>query len=339
MARTRRDTAPAVPATEAQPSEQDTVASTDNTEAAQADGQAAEGTDTKTDVVEPDEKAAEQPLDLEPFKTAVQAAVAQRDASTGTVPVEAFEGPNKAYRDLPGAKGKSAGRKYLAEEMTDLLNGAINDPSKIFQAKAFMQVQNALVAAGPKAERKPKEPVDPTEEFVSQYGALLLAVDFHEQRKPAEVKDDWADRVTNLRQTLGDPLKTYATWVESTEEDKGDEPEVSAVVKRAYRLTVGRVTAKPGRKPSADGTSTRTPRDPDAPRRSIEAHIRSALSGKPVGYKALISELVKHKSTEYGDDQPSAGAISAWLKSPKARKGVQLVMVNGHMGAEVTEAA
>jgi hypothetical protein len=299
-------------------------------QAGATEGSVTEPSDTEK--TEPTEKPAEKPLDLEPFQTAVRAAVDQRDASTGTVPDGAFSEPNKAYRELPGAKGKGAAKRWLAEQMTALLNGAVDDPTKIYEAKAFMQVQNALVATGPKAEPKPKAPADPTEDFVGQYAALLLAIDLHASRLPEKVQADWETQVNKIREDEAAGLATYTAWADSTDEDKGDEPEVSLVVKRAYKLAAGKAAGKAHRTTSATpGTST--PRDPDAPRRSIEAHIRSAFADKPLGTQMKIAEIVNHRSDEYGTDAPSPGAVSARLQSNKPLPGFQLVMIDGKKGA------
>ena len=51
----------------------------------------------------------------------------------------------------------------------------------------------------------------------------------------------------------------------------------------------------------------------EATRRDIGAHIVSAFAGLPEGAFLTVREIRAHRSDEYGDEFPSAGAISARL--------------------------
>ena len=48
-------------------------------------------------------------------------------------------------------------------------------------------------------------------------------------------------------------------------------------------------------------------------RRDIGAHIASAFAELPDGTFLTVREIRRHRSDEYGDEFPSAGAISARL--------------------------
>lgn len=48
-------------------------------------------------------------------------------------------------------------------------------------------------------------------------------------------------------------------------------------------------------------------------RRDISKHIQSAFADLPVGSFLSIAEIVRHRSEEYGDDHPAAGAVAARL--------------------------
>ena len=98
----------------------------------------------------------------------------------------------------------------------------------------------------------------------------------------------------------------YLAWLQSDAEDKGDEPaDLTPVVKNAVKLALGKAAKAGGR---SGGGSTFT-----GERRDIGKHIESAFADVPSGKFLTVAEIRKHKSEEYGDNPPSAGAISARL--------------------------
>lgn len=244
------------------------------------------------------------------FVAAAETASEARDESTGTVPEAQIAEVNKAYAALDGIKLKNAAKRYLNEA----LKGAMN-VRDVVKARSFMDLNENLKATGSKKAgkaREPKAPVDPTEAFVERVTVLNLAAQLVGEVVPEGVAEDWADKAeTLIGETNLDQIAAYRTWLLSDAEDKGDAPEVSATIQAAVKLSLGR-SAKPGKAPKRaggnGGGSTY-----DGPRRDIGKHILEAFADKPSGHFMLISDIRKFKSSEYGDDHPSAGAISSRL--------------------------
>lgn len=241
---------------------------------------------------------AEVEVDLTDFKSAVQTAVAEADKSTGEIAPAVLEPVVKAYRAIEGLKGKNAAKAYLAEQM----RVAMND-SNIQGARSYLQLQDSMTA-GSGGSSAPKAPADPTEAFVQQYGTLRLALALTE---PGEgVGDDWQDKAKALVDGSMESARAYKAWLTSDAEDKGDEPEASAVIKNAVKLSLGKSAKAGGRASSGGGTFT-------GERRDIGKHIASAFAEVESGTFLTVAEIRNHKSDEYGDNPPSAGAISARL--------------------------
>ena len=145
-------------------------------------------------------------------------------------------------------------------------------------------------------------PADPTGAFVQRTVVLKLA---NSLLKPGEgVTDDWADKSNELFNELKSKADEFLDWYTSTAEDKGDEPEVNPLVKAAVKMSQGKA-AKVG---SKSGGAAYT-----GERRDIAAHITEAFADQEVGTFLTVAEIRKFRSTEYGDNPPSAGAISARL--------------------------
>jgi hypothetical protein len=49
------------------------------------------------------------------------------------------------------------------------------------------------------------------------------------------------------------------------------------------------------------------------PRRDVGQHIISAFTDKPEHAELTVAEIARHRSVEYGDDSPGAGAVAARL--------------------------
>lgn len=244
---------------------------------------------------------------VETFQSAVADALGHegRDAGTGVLPEVAFTPVITAYAALPGAKGKSAGRNFLADKMQESMFG--ND----FQAaRSYLELTNKLKAE--KISATPRETivrvkVDPTVAFVDQMTALMLAVNL--VPVPADVKENWAELAEDKAVKLEEDTVKYAEWLAT--DQSTDAPEVDAVVVAAGRIAQGRVT-KP-RKPS---TGASTPRvASDGPRGDVGIHIREALNSVQVGEFMSISQMSNAVTSEYGGDKKpvSAGAIAARL--------------------------
>lgn len=242
-------------------------------------------------------------VDLTAFQSAVQSAKDEADTSTGEVPEASLAGVTAEYRKLDGIKAKNAAKRVVGDAMRDAMNSG-----DFAGARAYLMIQdNALVAAasggGSKTERAP---ADPTENFVQRVATLNLASTLSQESVPEGVSEDWGSKVGDLVNTSLEQARAYTTWLEADEETRGDEPEVTAVVRNAVKLSQGK-SAKAGTR-SGGGGGTFT-----GERRDIGAHIVSAFEGKDEGTFLTIAEIRNTRSEEYGDNPPSAGAISARL--------------------------
>jgi hypothetical protein len=269
------------------------------------------------------------PVDLSAFEAAVSAAVDEADVTTGEVPEASLSTVTIEYRKLEGLKAKNAAKKLVADGMKE----AMNDNS-LPKARAYLSLQEkALVAAsGSTGGSTPRQPADPTEAFVQRIATLNLASAAAQANVPDGVAEDWGVRVGNLVTESSEAVSGYVKWLTSDDENKGDEPEVSVVVKAAAKLSLGK-SAKAG---GARITSSGTPYTGE--RRDIAKHIVEAFGDQEVGTFMRVSEIRKFHSSEYGDDLPSAGAISVRLfpksgDSTMPKLGIQPDVRDGKKGA------
>lgn len=283
-----------------------------------------ESTENKSDDKK-DEKPAE--VDLTEFSTALASAIDQRDETTGTPPEAAYSAVNVAYRKLDGAKAKNKAKALITKGITDAMN-ALDAPL----ARAHLLVQEHLSASGPVSgagAKANREPVDPTEAFVERVVTLDLARAL--VVKPEGVGDEATDKATELYQKSFGDAQTYLEYLQTDEDKRGDEPEVSVFVKSAAKLALGKA-ARPGGAKASSGTAQPF----QGERRDIAKHIENAFAEKEAGTFLTIAAIRNAKSPEYGDDLPSAGAISARL-FPKSGKvtieGVEPAEVEGKKGA------
>lgn len=268
--------------------------------------EAAATTETETKV--------ESPIDLTAFESALDAALAESDASTGTIPEGALHGVIKAYQELDGAKAKSAARRKLEAGV----KAGLEPNGDVVRARALHQVSNSITTAKGAAKSE-KAPVDPTEAFVQQAVALQLAYSHVTQNVPEGVSEDWKDRASKLAGETVEDLDKLAKY-----SGEGEAPAVSDLAKRALKLAQGKATGgKKSSGPRAPFTGTR---------HDISKHIAEAFAGEEVGKVLTVAQIVGFKSTEYGDDQPSPGAVSARL-FPKSGKctleGIEAVEASG----------
>jgi hypothetical protein len=283
--------------------------------------------DTTTEATEA-APAAPEP-DLSNFESAVDAAVEASDPDTGTVPLDAASEVTKAYRELEGIKAKNRAKAYVNDKMRDAMNSA-----DLGRARAFLNLgESALVAAAGSKAAAEKVPADPTEAFVQRVATLQLAYGLATQTVPEGVAEDWADRVNTLVSGSFGNAQAYQAYLANDDEDKGDEPEASAVVKNAVKLSAGK-SAKVG------GGSGRAGVPFTGERRDTGEHIKHAFSDVEDGTFLSIADIRNKKSPEYGDTQPSAGAISARLfpggngdKSSLVKFGIRSTTQDGKKGA------
>lgn len=262
--------------------------------------------------------------DLTAFKAAMEAAVAEADTTTGEVPEASLAAVTKEYRALDGIKAKNAAKALANDGMKDQMAA-----DNLAGARAYLNIgEHALVAAAgvSKGERVP---ADPTENFVQRVGTLRLAYGLAVNTVPEGVKDTWSEKVDTLVGEQTDNANSYFTWLQADPETRGEEPDVTAVVRNAAKLAQGK-SAKAG---VSRGGGTFT-----GERRDIGQHVMAAFEGKDVGTFLTIAEIRNTRSDEYGDNPPSAGAISARLfpksgTSSMEKVGIKPDTQNGKKGA------
>ena len=258
------------------------------------------GVAVATDTVEVKESKPEVVVDLTAFQAAVDAALAASDPDTGTVPEANLAEVQHAYRELPTGKPKSEARKLLNEGMrTSMTDG------NIASARAYMSLSDDLSAPAPKAPREPKAPANPTDGFVAKVAGIQLAYTLVTGDVPEGVDADWSEKVNAALAEAMPQIDAFKAWSENEDEDKGEAPETGYVARTALKIAAGKA---PGAKASTGGGSTY-----QGERRDVAVHIQSAFENELTGKFLSVAEIRKFKSAEYGDDAPSAGAISARL--------------------------
>lgn len=262
-----------------------------------------EGTETPTEKVEPD---------LTAFIAAADAAVVSGE----------YEAVNAEYNKLERA-GKSAATSHVNGQIKANLTAKTETDEQKEKAKdlafAWGQLGQALKTVKAAKAKEPKAPVNRTEVVVDQLASLYLAYTTAKAAvNPEGLDTDWADKVVAKVTEVGPQVEQLVAWRNLPEPAEGTEPtpepEVSDVARRAVRLAFqgGKTSAKSGGKASTGGGSTYA-----GPRRSIHKHISEAFAGHPVGTFLSVAAIRSFESSEYGTDLPSAGAISAAMKSPK----------------------
>lgn len=296
MARRNREnestsTAPEEVATEATPTaEENSVTVTD-----ESTSTAPESTpEVPEEAAAPAEKQ-EAPIDLTAFTGAVEAAVTGRDEASGDPSEELILAAQTEYRNLEGLKAKNAAKKLVEEKMREAMNSR-----DILAARAYMMVSDNLTA-GASGSKGSSTPADPKEAFTQRVQALLLAQTLLADQAPEGVT--FGEVAVTDEQT--DAARALLAHEQSEAEDKGDAPEASNVVKAAVKLATGKA-ARVGGAGRSGGTFT-------GERKDIGKHIAEAFGSVEPGTFLTIAQIRSHKSEEYGDNPPSAGAISARL--------------------------
>ena len=246
-------------------------------------------------------KPEEAPVDLTAFNAAVETALKEKDTATGELALAIIAPVQTEYRKLDGVKAKNAAKKVLNDAVKAGMNAM-----DIQTARANMQLLDAMTPAsgGGTKSSEPKAPADPTEAFAERVAALNLAYNLAIGDVPEGVKEDWETKVGELVSAASPQASAYLAWTLNEAEDKGDAPEASNVAVSAVKLSQGKAAGR-----RASGTSTPFTGE----RRDIAKHIAEAFEGSESGAFLTIAEIRNHKSEEYGDNPPSAGAISARL--------------------------
>lgn len=265
------------------------------------------------------------PIDLTEFKETVSKAVDQ-SSTDGTVGDEDFKAVTEAYRALSSQpdsrKAYKQAREFVEEGMKSNLAKA-----QVREAVAFMNLQEALVhGAGAAAGGTTRKPADPLEDYVTKLVTVELAASIVASEVPEGVDPEKASEEVGKRvAALSASIDTYRAWLDNTDENKGDAPEVDALLVRAFKVARGRGAKVSSSTPRAAYTGER---------RNVGTHIQQVFAAVEPGTFLKVSAIAKAKSSEYGDDSPSAGAINAKLKSAKGLgiDGLEVVTQDGALG-------
>jgi len=281
--------------------------------------------DTASEEAAKAEAEAKAEASVEAFQEAARAAVAEADPTTGTIAEAHLEPVKLAYRAVEGGiKYKNQAKNFVSDEMKAVLEAG--DLEKMFNAVAWNNISSAIAVA-PKAQAAPKVTVSPNKLHADKVQALSLAYDLVTADLPEGVTEDFMDEVDeNDNLTVAEE---YLAWVRDESEDKGDEPEVSNVIRQAVKLALGK---GPRKGTKAGGGSTYA-----GPKRSVAAHVRHAFDTVESGTFLTMTEIRNIKSPEYGDDLPSGGAINQLLRpsngKPTSFEGVSVEQQEGKWGA------
>ena len=268
---------------------------------------------------------------LDAFKAAAEAGLEEMDTDTGTLPLAATDRVGTEYRKLDGQKAKNLAKAWVEDSIREAIAG---DNPSMQRARAYVEIRDALAASTASKSTAPKEPVDPAVGYANRLASLALAQRIVSNEVPDGVDADKAqEQASELVTSLTDQVEQYRNWKNSDAEDKGDEPQVSPVVKAAFKLATGKATGSSRASSGGGGGNSY-----DGPKGDVAKHIAEYMSDKPVGHFAKISEIAKFKSEEYGDRFPSQGAITASLfNSDGSPKSAEKLRVKGVEPVEKTD--
>lgn len=313
-----------------------------------------ENTDENTDLAEdenapatPEEQASVEQLgavtapkpdipeaDFTDFDAAVEAILAPHRAAEANGTTTSGE-PDQAlipdlvaaYQALEGAKNKRVGRDRIKA-----ISEASMNEDNFYTAKAAMLLDDHLVSAkAPKgSKRPPKTPVDPTSDYVDHMLVLNLAFQYAGRTQPESLAADWQDGYNSKLPDLTDELKNFL--------DAGGDTATLAddsLVAKAIKLGTQRKTKSGGTRSASVNPSGAAQKNYTGPPRSIVKHIQEAFANAESGTFLKINDIAKFQSDEYGEDRPSAGAISGQVKNAKFKRNfpdLEVAEMNGTKG-------
>lgn len=293
------------------------------TDTAEATEQAAPATEAPA---EAPAEAKKDEVDLTAFTTAVEAAIAEKDGTTGALPVAQIEAVKAQYQSLDGLKAKNAAKK----DLQDRLRTAIAKADVSTAAAVMKLVDDACVAGGKSTSTSEKTPADPAEAYIARLVALNLAYSLAANDVPEGVDADEArGKAQEQVNGLAEQADALFTWTKADPETRGDEPDTNPLAKRAVRLVQGKVSG--GRSTSTGGGSTKENRGNTA------RHIQLFFKDQPVGAKAKIAEIAKFVSEEYPTGDASPGALNSRMKSNNPVPGVTASTLDGKFAVEKVE--
>lgn len=309
-----------------------------------AEGAATENTEQQEQPTGPTDEEIAAAVEQFMAKVAEVMASDARDTATGVLSEEQLSQVKVAYGELPAGKARTQAKTWVNEQVGKGIENA-----DAAQARSYYLIkQKSLTAARSASTTVAKPKVDPVDAFVEEVAALYLAP--WAVQVPDGMPEDWGDKVQALAEKLTEQVPVYAGWVDAVaampedadESTRPEEPEVSEVVKRAVRIARGRSANVRRKKASGESGESGASRAPyTGTRRDIGKHIREALeSAKGEGKTFLtLTEIGNFRSTEYGSDKPSSGAIQARLFPTGGRActltGIAPEIVNGKRGARL----
>lgn len=253
----------------------------------------------------PVEDAVKEPVDLTAFYEAANELADTADETNGQPTDEAIEKMNAAFRALPaGKEGRLAGKEWLFEQVKIAL-----DAADIPRARSFTAAHENVSAA--KGGGSAKEPVNPTQAFVEKVASLFIATELAQDSfLPENLDEGWQEKLTELTEaeSTSEAVQAWKEYSELEGDEKAEatEPDVPGFVKAAFKMASTKVVRR-------GGGGGRPANVYDGPKRSIRKHIDEAFADKESGAFLKVGEIAKFKSEEYGDDNPSSGAVNAHL--------------------------
>lgn len=252
----------------------------------------------------------EETIDLTAFEAAVAEAVEGSDSTTGEVPEVEVAKVRDAYQALPGIKAKNAAKNALTDMLKQYLVAL--DPAK---ARSVMVLNERATVAGKSAA--PKKEVNLEEQYVTKVATLTLALYLAQNAVPEGVEQDAA-----VEKATAQANEAFAEAVEVAGSEDGSTE--NSLIKAALKVASTKARKSGTRVSSGE-------------RRDLGAHIQEAFDSVESGTFLSVAEIKKFKGTVYGDEQPSAGAITNRLE-PKSGKpttipGVTVEHRGGKLGA------
>lgn len=268
--------------------------------------------DTNTPATEaPAETPTEQPTeqaapDLTEFNSVVESVLATRDEATGELTEENKGRVTTAYRALDQAAKRAAKDKAEADMMDAVqkLDGPL--------ARALSEVRASLIAGG--SSKSEKAPADPAAAYVQRMASLRLAVQIAEAEAPTVEGRDLGVEIDKLVSESQDDVTKLREYNANEAEDKGDAPEVSALVRSAFKLSAGKAA------------KVRTGGGSSGPTGDVAKHVIEAFAEHPSGHELKVSQIANFKSSEYPNGNASQGAISARLFPPSGKCTIEGVI-------------
>jgi hypothetical protein len=294
---------------------------TDASDADQTDAVNGEAQDT-------DEETAAHEATLAEFVRLADAAAESADPETGTVVEAELDPVKRAYRAITGgAKFKNKAKNHIQDSMKASLSAGVKG---VPQAVAWNTIQEAVAAPLPKQEKQSRAaaPVSPNKAFADKATSFRLAVDLIENDLPEGVTDDWETEIGE--NDTYEVAEAYLQWLNEDEETRGDEPEVSAVVKAAVKLATSKGPRKAGRPAGAPRSGLR---------RDVAAHVREVFEGLESGDFLTTSEIANRSSSIYGDETPSPGAVNNRIFPPNGKESPLLDVLTPGVNSEGTKGA